>query len=152
MDNYELHLPLAPRKKRPHKIKWTPEMITRLKTEYPTQYNKELAAELGVSWRSLVRKARELGVEKEPGFLEKRRTEIQKMAVEAKAPQPTKGKKGWCVPNSEATRFQPGNISPMKTDPEVVKKVRSKRNETIRRERIRLKIGLKPLTKLKLKV
>ena len=40
----------------------------------------------------------------------------------------------------------------MKTDPEVVKKVRSKRNETIRRERIRLKIGLKPLTKLKLKI
>ena len=43
-------------------------MITRLKTEYPTQYNKELAAELGVSWRSLVRKARELGVEKRTRF------------------------------------------------------------------------------------
>lgn len=152
MNNYELNLSPAPRKKRPGKINWTPEMITRLKTEYPTRYNKELAAELGVSWRSLVRKSHEMGIKKEPGFLEKRRDEITRMSIEAKPPQPTKGKKGWCVPNSEATRFKPGQPSRMKTDPELVEKVRRKRNETIRRERIRLKIGLKPLTNLKLKV
>lgn len=127
-------------------------MLNRLKNEFPTRYNRVLAADLGVSMRSLIRKARELGIEKEAGFLDKRRNEISRMANEAKPPNPTKGKKGWCVPNSEATRFKPGQPSRMKTNPDLVQKVRRKRNETIRRERIRLKIGLKPLTKLKLKV
>lgn len=152
MNNWELNLPQAPVKKKPGKIYWTPVMLDRLKNEFPTSYNRKLAADLGVSMRSLIRKARELGIEKEAGFLDKRRNEISRMASEAKPPNPTKGKKGWCVPNSEATRFKPGQPSRMKTDRELAQKVRRKRNETIRRERIRLKIGLKPLTKLKLKV
>ena len=63
-------------------------------------YNRELAKLLNVSVRSVIRKARELNIDKEPGFLEKRRDEITKMAIKAHPPQPTKGKKGWSVPNS----------------------------------------------------
>lgn len=149
MSNYELNLPPVTRKRA--KINWTPEMITRLKNEFPVTYNNQLADELGVSHRTLIRKARELGLEKEEGFLEKRRFEIGRMAKESRGPNETKGLKGWCVPNGQQFRFKPGNISVMKTRPEVVEKVRRKRNETIRRERIRMKIGLKPLTKLNLK-
>jgi len=149
--SYELYIPLIPKQRKRFKINWTPEMIVKLKADYPIRYNKELAKELSVSWRSLVRKAREFGIEKEEGFLEKRKPEIQAMAREAHPPHPFKGVKGWCVPNSENHRFRRGQVSKMKTDPELVQKVRTKRNETIARDRRRLRLGLSPLTKLKLR-
>jgi len=137
-------------KKAWRKIEWAPEMIKAVESRFPSSYNKELAKELGISWRSLVRKARELGIEKEAGFLAKRRGEISKMATEAKPPHPAKGKKGWHVPNSEATRFAPGRISVMKTDREVVERARATRNETIKKEKLRVKYGLSQKTNLKL--
>lgn len=148
----ELYLPHAPEKKRPPRprIIWTDEMITIVREQFPLTFNKELAAQLGVSWRSLIRKARELGIEKEPGFLDKNRETITRMGVEKNYNKYT-GCKGWSVPNSEATRFKPGNISAMVTNPDVVQKVRKTRNETIRRERIRIRLGLTRLTNLNLK-
>ncbi len=150
--SYELYIPPVPKQRKRYKINWTPEMITKVKAEFPTRYNKELAEQLNVSWRSLVRKARELGIEKEEGFLENRKSEIQAMAREAHPPHPFKGVKGWCVPNSEQNRFRKGQVSRMKTDPELVQKVRAKRNATIARERRRMQLGLSPLTKLRLKL
>jgi len=135
-----------------YKIDWTPEMIRRLKFEFKYAYNKTLAIDLGVSWRSLVRKARELGLEKEDGFLEKRKDHIQKLARAKRNPNPTKGLKGWCVPNSEAHRFKPGNISPMATSQETRNKVSRSRLKTIEEERYRIREGLDQITKLKLKV
>jgi len=156
MECFELYLPPVPvtfkQKRRTTAIIWTDEMLFILRSEFATTFNKDLAKKLGVGWRTLVRKARALGLEKEPGFLDNKRTEIVKLVLAAKKPQPTKGLKGWSVPNSENTRFKPGNISPMATDPLVVEKCRASRNKTIRREIIRIKCGLKPLTKLKLKV
>ncbi len=146
----ELYIP--PKSKRDcRKKNWTPEMIRSLTELFPVTYNKVLARELGVSWRTLIRKARELGLEKEHGFLENRRTEITTMAVNAHPPHPHKGHKGWTIANSEDSRFKPGCISVMKTNPDVVNKVHLKRNNTIRRERIRIKYNLSRLTKLKLK-
>ena len=149
MNAPELYLPPAGKRAARPKINWTNEMIMILQEKYPFSFNKELAKELGVSWRSLVRKARDLGVDKEPAFLEKRREIITNMAV-AKNHNCYTGIKGWAVPNSEGTRFKKGNISIMKIDPEVVEKVRLKRNQTIRRERIRISIGLPQKTKLRL--
>jgi len=137
---------------KPYKIDWTPEMIHRLKYEFKYAYNKTLAIDLGVSWRSLVRKARELGLEKEEGFLEKRKEQIQKMARAKRQPNPTKGQKGWCVTNSEVHRFKPGNISPMATSQEVRNKVSRSRLKTIEEERYRIREGLDQITKLKLRV
>lgn len=149
--SYELYLPKIPRTRNHKKIRWTPEMIKKIKREFPVKYNRVLAKELNVSMRSLIRKARELGIQKENDFLVKRKKEIQKMSREAHPPHPYKGIKGWYVPNSEATRFKPGNISSMKTNPDVVQKVRKKRNETIARDRRRLRLGLPPLSNLKLR-
>jgi len=132
------------------KINWTLEMLEQLKQEFPTRYNRELATELGVSFRSLIRKARELGYEKEPGFLDKRRDEITRMAMETHPPHPMKGVKGWCVPNSQKTRFQPGNISAMSIDRNVVRKCHAKRNATIDKELHRIKNNLPRKTKLNL--
>lgn len=153
MATHELTFAFVPEKKiLRKKIAWTQEMIDLLISEFPYSYNKELAKKIGVSWRTLVRKARELGLEKEPGFMDKRINEITEMAVKAHPPHPYKGKKGWCVTGSEETRFKPGQISVMKTNPEVVEKVTKKRNESIARDRRRLRLGLKPLTKLRLSV
>ena len=50
-------------------IHWTGNMLSDLKRHYPTTKNKELAELLGVSERTLVRKARELGIGKKPEWL-----------------------------------------------------------------------------------
>jgi len=149
--SYELYLPRIPRIRNHKKIKWPPGMIEKVRREFPVKYNRDLARDLNVSMRSLIRKARELGIQKENDFLVKRKKEIQKMAREAHSPHPYKGVKGWHVPNSKGTRFKPGKISIMKTNPEVVQRVRKKRNETIARDRRRLRLGLSPLSNLKLR-
>jgi len=144
----ELYLPPKPKKR--YKISWSNEMIIILCNKFSITFNRELAKELKVSMRSLIRKARELNLEKEPGFLEKNRELITKMAVANNYNKYT-GIKGWSVPNSEKTRFKKGQQSPMKSNPELIEKVRNKRNETIKRERIRIRLGFSQLTKLNLK-
>ena len=125
-------------------------MIMILCNKFSNTFNRELAKELKVSMRSLIRKARELKLEKEPGFLEKNRKIITNMAVANNHNKYT-GVKGWCVPNSEATRFKTGQESRMKYDRDLVARVHHTRNETIKRERIRMRLGFAPLTKLNLK-
>ena len=144
----ELYLPplLKNKVKKPYRIEWTPEMINTLKSKFATTYNRVLAKEIGVSMRTLIRKARDLGLEKENEFLDLRRDEITKMATKAHPPHPFKGVKGWCIPNGEKTRFKQGNISAMSFDRSVVEKCHKKRNATIKRDRIRIKLGLEPLT------
>ncbi len=144
----ELYLPTKPKQSRP-KIIWTEAMIIALKEKYPFTYNKLLAKQIGVSWRSLVRKARELNIDKEDNFLDNRRDEITAMAVKANH-NPHTGQKGWYVPGGEDHRFKPGNISIMKTNPEIVEKVRNKRNATIQKEKFRIKFGLQQQTNLRL--
>lgn len=144
----ELYIP--PKPKKSYKINWSTDMIEILSKKFPISFNRELAKELNVSMRTLIRKARELKLEKEPGFLEKNRKTITQMAVANNYNKYT-GVKGWSVPNSENTRFKKGRQSPMKSNPELVEKVRVKRNETIKRERIRMRLGFSPLTKLNLK-
>lgn len=46
-------------------LHWTGNMISELKRYFPTTKNKELAELIGVSERTIVRKARELGLEKD---------------------------------------------------------------------------------------
>ena len=146
----ELYLPPVSKKRQSRPtIKWSDSMIRLLKDEYPVRFNKELASELGIGWRSLVRKARELGIEKEAGFLESRREIITQLAVKNNH-NPNTGRKGWSVPGGEDHRFKPGRISLMAIDRNLVERVRSSRNETIRKERIRINLGLRQKTKLRL--
>ena len=46
------------------RIFWSPSMISYLQKHFPTTKNKELAEELGVSPRTMIRKAREMGLQK----------------------------------------------------------------------------------------
>lgn len=150
---YELRLPEIIEKRPPRRtagIEWTSEMLEAVKNKFPVTFNKELAAELGVSWRTLVRKARELGIEKEPNFLEKRRKTITKMAQSARPENEHKGKKGFVIPGSEKYRFKAGHTPAMKGNAALIERARKTRNETIRQERLRLKMGFEQQTNLKL--
>ena len=58
-------------------------MLKLLADYFPTMFNKPLARWIGVSERTLIRKARELGLNKADGFLETRRADIQELAADA---------------------------------------------------------------------
>lgn len=51
------------------RIYWSRDMIDYLRCHFPTTLNDELAGCLGVSVRTMIRKARELGLEKDPQWL-----------------------------------------------------------------------------------
>ena len=55
-------------------------MIDYLRRHYPTTLNEELAGCLGVSQRTMIRKARELGLEKDPEWLRDVWDERRKLA------------------------------------------------------------------------
>ena len=157
MEAYELYIPPVPvkaNKKRAYRatVQWPQKRIDYLVANFATKFNRDLATELGCGWRTVIRKARELGLEKEPGFLDKNRTEIVKRIQKVRVHSPHQQGKGYYVPNSEQFRFKPGNIPASKTNPEIIERARQTRNETIRRERIRIKYNLPQLTKLKLSV
>lgn len=152
MRYYELYIPtIIPSKRRITGIEWTDEMIDIITSKFATSFNRDLAYELGVSMRTMIRKARELGLEKEHGFLDKNRKKISQMARDARSPNPTKGQKGWSVPGGERYQFKPGHVPAMKNNPELIERVHRKRNETIKNEKFRLRVGLQPETKLRLK-
>ena len=123
-------------------------MLDTLRAEYPRTFTRELANRWNMGLRTVIRKARELGIDKEPDFLPARRKEIGQLAKKARRPNPTKGMKGWFVPGSEAHRFTPETYRPL--SPEARAQAIAKRNAAIDRDRLRLKYGMKPLTKLKL--
>ena len=151
MRYYELYIPTIIPSKRRTCIEWTDEMVDIITSKFATSFNRDLADELGVSMRTMIRKARELGLEKEHGFLDKNRKKISQMARDARSPNPTKGQKGWSVPGGERYQFKPGHVPAMKNNPELIERVHRKRNETIRNEKFRLRVGLHPETKLRLK-
>lgn len=130
-----------------NRINWTEEMIQKLQEEFSYRFSRDIGNEMGISIRSVIRKARELGLEKQPGFLENNRSEISKRANENKPPNPNKGNKEFRIPGGEKFRFVPGQKRP----PVDYGQITRKRNETIHKEKIRLKYGLPQKTKLKLK-
>jgi hypothetical protein len=101
------------------KIEWTTEMLDKFKREFPHKFNRELAQEFGVSYRTVVKKARQLKLEKQTNFLQLNKPIIQKMARVA-------------------------------TTVEVIQRVHSKRNASIKRDKLRLAYGLDPYLKMKL--
>ena len=51
------------------RIHWSGQMLSDLRRMFPTEPNKEVAEYVGVSVRTLIRKARELGLRKDPDWL-----------------------------------------------------------------------------------
>ena len=103
-------------KKDHYGIAWTPQQLKLLRDFFPTMFNKPLAAWIGVSMRTMIRKARELGLEKKPGFLDERRKDISALAAESLKKSEnviTRFKKG--VRNNPAGEFKPGHVESPET-------------------------------------
>lgn len=128
------------------KTTWTPEMLDKLKSEFPYRFSRDIGKDLGLSIRTIIRKARELGLEKQQGFLDQNRNEISKRAQEARPENPNKGDSSFRIPGGEKYLFKTGQAR----YPVDYTKIHQKRNETIKKERLRLKYGLPPKTKMKL--
>src|SRR3972149_4464350 len=129
------------------KTVWTKKMIEKITKDYPVRFTMEIAKELHLSYRTIIRAARQFGINKDPGFLEINKDKIQALAKAALPENPNKGNKNFRIANYEAHQFRPGqkqlNIN--------YSLIHEKRNATIRKERLRLKYGLPPQTKLRLK-
>jgi hypothetical protein len=130
--------------------KWTSEMVEKLTNEFSNRLTRNIANDLGLSIDVVKRKAAYLGLKKEAGFLENNREEINKLAVKFKSPHPMKGVKGWSVPNGEKTQFKKGNIPPQVKNTDLKKVFTDRRNETIKKERLRIKYGMEQKTNLRL--
>jgi len=91
------------------RIYWNGVMLSDLRRYYPKMLNEELAGLLGVSVRTMIRKVRELGLEKDPkwlaGIWEERRLWAQ-IAARRKG-HPGAFKKGGTV--GASYRFKPGD-------------------------------------------
>ena len=113
-------------KKDHYGIIWTPEQLKLLREHFPTMFNRPLATMLGVSLRTMIRKARELGIEKRPGFLADRRKDISALASAAlkkSTNTDTRFKKG--MRNNPAGEFKAGHHESPET--------RAKRSESLKR-------------------
>lgn len=91
------------------RIHWNPAMLTFLRRHYATTFNEELAQCLGVSPRTMIRKARELGLVKDPEWLRRIWDERRHMAhaVSKRKGYPGTYRKGErASPNTE---FKPGH-------------------------------------------
>ena len=92
------------------RIHWSKDMLDYLKQHYATTLNDELAGCLGVSPRTMIRKARELGLQKDKAWLSAVWEERRKMAtVESKMKgYPGGFKKG--VRNYPDGEFKKGHV------------------------------------------
>ena len=130
------------------RIYWSKDMLDYLKQHYATTLNEELAGCLGVSVRTMKRKAKELGLEKDSGWLRGVYDERRRMAMSAwkRKGKPGAFKKG--VRSSPATEFKKGHTESEETkakriaslkrwyrmNPEKVMQRALKRAETMRRK------------------
>ena len=126
-------------KKRHYGVVWTDKMLKLLRDYYPTMTNFSLSRLVGVSQRTMIRKARELGLEKAEDFMEINRKSISESisaGVRRYGPQPTHFRKGERA-NPEG-EFKPGH----KESPETKEKRRASLRETWRRKKILKRYGL----------
>lgn len=91
------------------RIFWNRDMLDVLRRDFATTLNEELAGMLGVSMRTMIRKARELGLQKDPRWLAAVWEERRRMAhVESKRlGYPGSFQKG--IHQSPATEFKKGH-------------------------------------------
>jgi len=126
---------------------WTAE---RLAAEYPSRGNAGLASELGVSVRTLCRRAAELGLRKDAAFMERAQ---RRAAAAGRAADRAHGNAGWFRPGERANpsgEFRRGNVPASATDPAVRERMSRTRSRLVYEEKVRMKYGLPRATRLRL--
>lgn len=150
---YDPEAPVIRPKRRTTKIVLTPEQQDWLREHFATTLNKDVAAHLGVSLRTTVRLARELGLEKDPAWFHGVVMERCAMMAEANRGEGNAGKAN-LLKYGKRYRFKPGVTSRERLGDERecqrLEKSAATRRETIRKERMRINWGLEQETKLKI--
>lgn len=103
------HLLGLPKKQDPNKIKLSNSDMLWLKLNYPHMRTQICALKLGISPRSCVRLARQLGVEKTPQFMRECQEFTTRKAKESHIANGTYPPKGFIIPGGEKYRFKPGH-------------------------------------------
>lgn len=110
---------------------WSAADIEYLKANYPHQWNKNLATHFGLGWRTIVRKARELKLEKAPDFRDNIDfTSFNKGISPKKKGLPQSmfaSPEG--IEKSKQTQFKKGNIPPNIIYPGLAKKAAATRKK-----------------------
>lgn len=121
------------------RIYWSRQMLDDLRSMYATTLNAELAHILGVSTRTVIRKARELGLEKDMEWLRGVYRENVRVAHCLNKVRGNSGmfKKG--VRSSPDTEFKPGNYKPLTYEQEAKRRESLKRAWCLRRAKERRK-------------
>jgi len=127
--------------------RWTQSMLRLLREGFPSRVNAELAAELGVSPRSLSRKAAELGLRKDAAAWAARSgaaVAARRAASVAAASSSTRFAKG--VRSNPAGEFGPGR----RPTAEELRKAKETLLGTYYSEAVRVKWGLPQRTRLRI--
>lgn len=136
------------------KIVLTPKQERWLTNHFKHTKNSECAERLGISPRSVVRIARQMGLTKSRQFIAKCQLETAKAAKISHRLNGTYPPKGFRIPNSEAGQFKPGITCRQrlgaKREAERIRKSAESRRATIKKERSRILWGFEQRTKLKL--
>lgn len=150
---YDPEAPVIRPKRRTTKIVLTPEQQDWLREHFATTLNKEIAAHLGVSLRTTVRLARELGLEKDPAWFHGVVMERCAMMAEANRGEGNAGKAN-LLKYGKAHYFKPGVSSRERLgderERERIEKSAAARRETVRKELQRIRWGFDQQTRLKL--
>lgn len=141
--------------KRTHKLNsfhFTPEMDEYMRKHFPNTTNEVLGEYFGCSTRTVIRRARVLGVSKSKAFMKQMQKEGAAAAKYFNIKHGRYPPKGFHIPNRELSYFKPGRKESKSAMKKRVAKVTESRNATIAKERARLRAGLQPLTKMRLTV
>jgi hypothetical protein len=138
----------------PEKIVLTEKQEAWLIRHFRNTKNAECAQRLGISESSLHRHARRLGLTKTRQFVKKCQRDAASKAKGSHLLNGTYPPKGFAIPNRDAGAFRQGDSYRQRygkrADRKRLAKSVATRNETIRKERMRIKWGLEQKTKLHL--
>lgn len=134
------------------KVRFTVEQELWLEAHFPTVSNAECARHCGCGWRTIVRKARAMGLVKSCEFME----QSWRSGVDAMRMNSGEGNKGLenLLKYGAKHRFKKG-VTPLQRlgperEAERVRKAQESRNKTIKSERVRINWGFEQKTKLRL--
>ena len=134
------------------KIILTPDQQAWMIKHFKHTKNEECAEKLGISYRSVVRLARRMGLKKTPQFVKKCNNEALLKAHHSNKVNGTYPPKGYRIPNSELGQFKKGEkpidrLGAKREKKRIAKSVES-RKTTYRLEKARALYGLPRQTKL----
>lgn len=136
------------------KITMTPQQEAWMRKHFKHTPNDEIVARFGWSHSTMHRFARQLGLTKSRDYMRKCQEYTAARAHESHLRNGTYPKKGYIIPNSEASRFRKGE-KPVdrfgkRKEARRIEKLTATRRQLIKEERARISFGIPQRTKLRL--